>query len=346
MKTIILGSPKAKDGLVHHIEKKIREYGYNVVSLSFPINDWQYKSFTDRAINFLRKTILRDKTYKRLLKFKPFEKELLEQLDTIESADFALIIGTDIYPEYFIKKIKNKTKRMYAYQWDGLDVYPIAKQHIKYYDKFFVFDPNDLKYSKVFPQIFGLPNFFFETEIEDIIHNYPPHNEGNKIYYLGSYEKRRYQDLLKINEALDQIPFDISKNINLFVSSKIANSTTLHSDFKKITEVFSYRKNFEETYHSDIIIDLLSNHHNGLSFRPFEAIGFGKKLITTNKSIKNYDFYRPENIFIWGEDEDLETFILGEYQPLPQDIYTKYSFRNWLKNILEEDGKIPISLPK
>jgi hypothetical protein len=43
----------------------------------------------------------------------------------------------------------------------------------------------------------------------------------------------------------------------------------------------------------------------------FEALKYEKKIITDNPHVKNYDFYRKENIFIIGEDSEneLKNFI-------------------------------------
>lgn len=74
-----------------------------------------------------------------------------------------------------------------------------------------------------------------------------------------------------------------------------------------------------------------------MTFRVFEAIGLNKKLITTNKDIINYDFYNPNNIFIWDENikEIPKDFLNKEYEKLPENIYRKYSLENWVKTILQ-----------
>ncbi|HEY0091450.1 MAG TPA: lipopolysaccharide core biosynthesis protein rfaS, partial [Flavobacterium sp.] len=69
--------------------------------------------------------------------------------------------------------------------------------------------------------------------------------------------------------------------------------------------------------------------------RVFEAMGLGKKLITTNPDIVNYDFYNPNNIFVWEEstNEIPEYFLNTPYEELPENIYRKYSQENWVKTI-------------
>ena len=73
----------------------------------------------------------------------------------------------------------------------------------------------------------------------------------------------------------------------------------------------------------------------GLTFRVFEAMGFRKKLITTNADIVNYDFYNANNIFVWTEDskEIPDAFFETDYEELPEEIFKKYSLENWLKTI-------------
>ena len=73
----------------------------------------------------------------------------------------------------------------------------------------------------------------------------------------------------------------------------------------------------------------------GLTIRVLEALGAKKKLITTNKDIVNYDFYHPENIYVYDGKVDLENiFFTSEYFEIDYEIYKKYSLESWLKEIL------------
>ncbi|MCH5599705.1 hypothetical protein [Niabella ginsengisoli] len=49
------------------------------------------------------------------------------------------------------------------------------------------------------------------------------------------------------------------------------------------------------------ILDFENAEQNGLTFRVFESLYFEKKLITNSKLIYEYDFYHPNNIFVWDE---------------------------------------------
>ena len=80
------------------------------------------------------------------------------------------------------------------------------------------------------------------------------------------------------------------------------------------------------------IVDIVPKEQKGLSLRPLEALFFNKKLITTNKNIKNIPIYSPENVFIIGCDDinTLHNFVQTantNYNPLLKDFY---SIQNWL----------------
>ena len=87
---------------------------------------------------------------------------------------------------------------------------------------------------------------------------------------------------------------------------------------------------------SKICLDFLNETHTGLSFRTFEALCYDKKLITNNISIKNYDFYSHENIFVWDEnnENELNYFLNLSYKSIDKNLKEKYSFGNWIEKIL------------
>ena len=101
--------------------------------------------------------------------------------------------------------------------------------------------------------------------------------------------------------------------------------------------------NEKETYElmksSNIIVDVPMANQNGLTIRTFEALGFNRKLITTNKNIVNYDFYNPTNIYVYeGEGNfDFESdFFKKPYEKLPAEIKEKYSLSSFISTLLSE----------
>jgi len=62
-----------------------------------------------------------------------------------------------------------------------------------------------------------------------------------------------------------------------------------------------------------------------------------KKIITTNQSVIGYDFYKPENIFIWQNENTIPSkeFFTTPYSPVAGEIVNKYSLQNWVQQIFE-----------
>ena len=79
--------------------------------------------------------------------------------------------------------------------------------------------------------------------------------------------------------------------------------------------------------------------------RTIEMIGMKKKLITTNKDIVNYDFYRPSNICIIDKNEIRidQDFLESPYEELPDSVYEKYSLHQWVLDVLGIEDKIPLN---
>ncbi len=80
----------------------------------------------------------------------------------------------------------------------------------------------------------------------------------------------------------------------------------------------------------------MQENQTGLTLRTMEAIFFKKKLVTTNKAIKHYLFYHPDNIFILGEDsiENLSNFLEKDYHPLEHDKINFFESQNWFDRFL------------
>lgn len=46
------------------------------------------------------------------------------------------------------------------------------------------------------------------------------------------------------------------------------------------------------------------------------------------------DFYNPANIFIYGQDKDLEKFMKTPKKTVPEYICSRYTFENFIQKII------------
>lgn len=85
-----------------------------------------------------------------------------------------------------------------------------------------------------------------------------------------------------------------------------------------------------------ILVDINQKGQSGLTRRPIEALLWNKKLVTNNKDIVNYDFYSPDNIFIYGVDAPcgFEHFVESPLTEVPGNIKYRYTVAGWLEQFL------------
>lgn len=327
-KSIIIGIPDHFE-LPKRFKENLEFLGFQVFSLE--CNSGKVNiALKHRIIHIYKKIVLSDKTYKRRRRAIAFENKQIEFIRTIpEKVDYALFIRPDLFSQGVILETKKKARMIVAYQWDGLDRFPLVKDLIEYFDRFFVFDVRDLNHNKY---LLPTTNFYFD----DIITSDKAESD---VFFVGTYMKNRHSALEKLVDILSVLKL----NMKILVLFKDYYS---YNNINVIKKGLNFKENIEYIKSSKVIIDLKNDIHYGLSFRTFESLGFGKKLITNNELVKYYDFYNENNIFVFRNEnfDGLEEFLNSPYESLPKEIIEKYSFTNWLKYVLLIDPHYPLLL--
>ncbi|MFC3903423.1 hypothetical protein SAMN05421749_102208 [Acinetobacter marinus] len=304
-------------------------------------------NYLHKIYHFFHKYLFLDPTYKVKAKNKIKEKiidDTIKRTMANRSVDFTLVIRPDLFSLQQLKMMKSATSdKLIGYQWNGLNRLPKTVQSINQFDQFYVFDPLDLSnddYQKYHLQ--GTTNFYFDMYLPQ-----PIAHEGVVAYFVGIHFDDRTATLEKCAQALLKQGILLDFNILYFKKNKITSNTYQCKTIKLITDSIKFDENIDRINQSDILVDVVNPIHHGLSFRTFEALYYQKKLITNNSTVKDYDFYHPNNILIW-DGEDLS--MLGEFLRLPyhhidDSIRDKYSFKNWIKNILNLEPYQKILLP-
>ncbi|KDN12386.1 hypothetical protein SALWKB12_1474 [Snodgrassella communis] len=309
--------------------------------------NFRYPSLKSHLIHTARKILLSDYSYKTHLKEQIYNQKLQENMQSILGSnfyDYTLVIRPDLFPLPALQLLKKHTKTKFiGYQWNGIKRFPKTIPTIGLFDRFFVFDPMDLnnpEYSQY--QLNGISNFYFDKHLPQAI----PHS-NSIAYFVGLHVDSRITTIEACANALIQNGVNLNFNIKFRPSE--AYKTTLYScrQINAIPENITFEDNLQHINMADILIDIINPVHNGLSFRIFEALYYKKKLITNNTQIKNYDFYHPDNILIWNKTEDLQQitdFLAKPLVSINPDIIQKYSFGNWIRNILNKPPFQPISI--
>ncbi|QES90522.1 hypothetical protein [Rhizosphaericola mali] len=327
-KIVLLGMPESY-GLSMTIVQELQKMDFLVVDISFKDYGFQYKNWKQKIISWYNKKIKGNKHFKNDLKFAPYKSKIDSIIDSYEKFDYALFIRADIYPKYILDKVRRKTRKFIGYQWDGLSRYPRINEYIPLFDKFFVFDKEDaFKNNRVIP----ITNFYIEKECDNVL------TPIKRAIFLGSFFKDRYDILITIQKLLHEkkIDFDI-----FLLGAEAKNSIADKLTFEILKSPLPYNNYLSTLMKYDIIIDLPLSIHHGFSFRVLEALGLEKKLITTNSSLMQADFYDKNNIFVLNQHnkEDIILFLEKPYKKLDKSIKEKYNFKNWINTLLMLDNE-------
>ncbi len=255
------------------------------------------------------------------------EKKIKNFLTRENDFDCCLMIRPDLFPKKIVTTILSSINETYAYQWDSLDRFPQVLEYVEKFKKFYIYDKNDLNKHNNTSLV---TNFYFDC-YSHLNKNKPKYD----VYYLGVYDER-IDDIIEVCKNLQRL--GMKMNILIFCPEKHMGKLSKYPYITELYRGISYMENLENVFDSNIILDFGHNKlHNGLSLRPFEALGHKKKLITTNKGILEYDFYTDNNIFYYDIKEStidqLKLFLESDFKNIDADIYRKHSFSGWFKRL-------------
>jgi len=255
--------------------------------------------------------------------------------------DFVFIVKMECMPVEILLALRNrnpKAKFIY-YSYDSVKNNNNFKKAIGLFDSAFTFDDEDAKAIEGIK----LRPLFFLNEYRDLF----TENILYDISFIGTAHSDRYLLLKKIKSVLPDenfrgffflyVPskyiFWLKKIfVPVFWKSKKTDFSFSPMNKKEVLSAISQSRS---------ILDFQHPGQTGLTMRTIEMLGARKKLITTNKNVKKYDFYRQENIkVIDREDPVIESdFFHAPYVNLPDDLYEKYSIDGWLREVFSVSGK-------
>lgn len=292
---------------------------YSDCDITHIVSNKKYKNIWHRIYNFLLKIFLKKNIKKELI-----ERSVKEIINKNPYYDYLLINAPYLIGESLLDFILKKSKVSIAIFWDSMEKIPMQKDYLSKIDIIYSFEPKDCeKYN-----LRKITNFFFVEDENKAIHY--------DVAYLATYDDR-------INIAATI--FRYFQQYGIVAKGKIfvyKSNIKVEEDLPNI-EIINKIVPFSEAYKyyldSKIILDIAHSNQEGLSFRPYEALGMRKKLITTNKNIVNYDFYDPNNIFLIEDVNNImipEDFFKSDYKDIDSAIKNKYHIKNWIKKIINE----------
>lgn len=306
-------------GFNEHIAVALKKKGYVVHHIDFNKFKYKYPNFLYKIFNFLLKHLLN-----RNLKNIYYGQEVIKALKkNNEIQDVILTIKGDFIDPKCLLDFKKYTKKSIAFFNDSIAHYPKTASVLKCFDEVYSFEKEDCKKY----------NLKFKT---NFIYNYTENkvDKADFKYQLFNISSRdsRTGSILKIAKALKY------QNINykIIVLDK-KNRIQKNELLTVIRKALSLEHVNEYIENSQIALDIQREDQIGLTFRVFESLGLGKKLITTNADVKSYDFFNPNNILVIDINNPIfpKSFFETPYQRIPQEILKEYLVENWISSFID-----------
>jgi hypothetical protein len=269
-----------------------------------------------------------------------YYKKILLKTST-DNYHYLFVNRGEVVPEFFLEafKIQHPSCEFIFYTWDSFKNQSHPTKILKYFDRKFTFDPDDaVNFNLNFRPLFYLDSY---SKIKKIAVQKAKYD----LLFLGTAHSDRY----KITNIV--VNWCSENNLTSFYYYFIHGRLVYF--YKKLFDqsfkIFDYKKlNFEslttnqilELYkNANVILDINHPGQKGLTMRTFEAIGAGKKMITTNSEIKRYSFYNENNIFLIDRNNIVldKNFFDSTYKNIGTDLYDKLSIEGWLHCLFVEN---------
>jgi len=225
------------------------------------------------------------------------------------------------------------------YMWDSFRNSRGAQAKLPLFDRCLSFDPVDVANTKglVLRPLFFVPNYIRQGELEPDI----------DILFVGTVHTDRYAILKKL------------------VSSFPAGTKSIFFLYFPARFIYYLRRAFDPTFwtskvdefsfvplnHQDnsalyararAIVDIERKIQTGLTMRTFEVLASGKKLITTNPSIRNFELFDPSNICVITRHDPVvpSDFFRGSFVPIKPEVLFRYSLDGWIDDVFDKCPKV------
>lgn len=297
------------DFLIDSLKSRLE---FEVTHINFSSFKYTYGSKLEKIDNFFRKVFLRQN-----MKDDFRSKRILELLSENDIQDIIVVIRPDEIELETLKTLKSLTRKFYTFYFDSISNFPKKKESIFLFDKVFSYERGDVEtYNLEF-----ITNYIYDVDVQE--HKY----FNYKVFNISSFDER-FDALKRIAAYLKKE--DISYEIIVRKERTSENGAiTIIPEYLSLDEVKKLMLD------SEILLDIQKENQKGLSFRVFEALGYEKKLITTNKDIRSYDFYNPNNILIIDPKaiEIPAVFLNSTYEKIPKVILYPYTLEGWIEKV-------------
>ncbi|MBW8362842.1 MAG: hypothetical protein K0M56_11740 [Kaistella sp.] len=275
-----------------------------------------------------------------------YYRKILKDIEHLQF-DFLFVNRGEVITDHFLKEFRKAQPQceMIFYTWDSFTNHKHPTTILKNFDKCFTFDLEDARQYHI-----GFRPLFYLDQYKDI-NNAEVKGFKYDLLFLGTAHTDRYLISNKVKEwcvknGLKNFCYYYMHSKTVYYYQKIFDSSFKNFDVNQLSFTSLTTEEIIDLYkESKVILDINHPGQKGLTMRTFEALGAGKKLITTNEEIKKYPFYSPEMIHVIDRKnvEPARSFFDSPKQNISEELYYKCSIEGWLSDIFtkteDEDWK-------
>lgn len=318
------------------IKKALQKY-FNVFEIKSELEFWELTIVRFIKVFIGRKIAENIEDYFIEIKI----KNQIKKFD--KSIDYILFVMPSYYLsknqiEIIEKKFKIKEKKIYL--WDPVATMKQLKiaenrkfeNYIKKFDSVYSFDKFDCEnYGYTFRAT------FYSERLQKT------KNRKYNLIFIGRYSGERLKKIEKIRKVLKSEKNDFIYFCYPFISFLFDFfNKKIKIKLLKYRKIISFKIITKEAYNqklseSEIVVDLIHKaNQKGATQRTFDSLYLEKKMITELENIKEYEFYKENNILLFSELENKEKvkrFLESDYENIEEKIIKKYSVDGWVKDI-------------
>lgn len=258
--------------------------------------------------------------------------------------DHVFVVNGQTLSMQLLKDLRraNPAARFTLYLWDALANRRGALELLSHFDRVFSFEPSACeRYGLTFRPLFFDPAYA------------AGHAGANEfaISFIGTAHTDRYPTVRMLDSRLlagqPRFWYLYLKARWVFLAMRLSRRS--HRDAREDEFRFEPLPHMESArifWQSRAILDIEHPRQEGLTMRTFEALGAGKKLVTTNRNITRYRFYDPARVCIVDRRDPRipEEFLGSDAPPVPEEFHAAYSLAGWVDEIFGEPTGAPIHL--
>lgn len=244
---------------------------------------------------------------------------------TIQNYDVVIVFDNNLNWNIleYIKK-KNPNAKIIAWYWNVItkEKWNIPNKYRAICDVW-SFDQSDCIKYKMKKNI-----QFYDGELQE---------NNQEIKYCAMFvgkDKGRYALVTEIQKILEKNGLRTFINIVADKKKTFINARCRMSE-KRYKSAITYQEIVKKIKESRCIIDIPQPGQVGMTVRVLEALFYQKKLITTDITLRDKEWFCEDNIYILGDElkeQEILDFLSIPYNEMDKVNCMEYSFDTWIKN--------------